>query len=126
MRKLDKPTFGDAQQGAAITVKVTPHARKTEFAEVMEDGTLKIRVAAPAEEGKANTALIEFLAESMNIPTSHIEIVVGLASEKKLISLIGVSPAGVEAVVEQWQQAAAKPKAAESKAKKSPAPKKKK
>jgi hypothetical protein len=110
MRKLDKPTFGDAQQGAAITVKVTPHAKKTEFAEVMDDGTLKIRVAAPAEDNRANEALIEFLAGAMQIPATHIEVVVGQTSERKLISLIGISPAGVEEVVERWQQAAVKPK----------------
>ena len=106
MRKLDSK-FSDPQQGAAITVKVSPRAKRTEFTEVMEDGTLKIKVAAAPEEGAANTALVAFLAEAFDIPASHIEIVVCQTSEKKLISLVGISPALVEDKVDGWKSAAA-------------------
>src|SRR5262245_148165 len=102
MRKLDSK-FSDPQQGAAITVKVSPRAKRTEFTEVMDDGTLKIKVAAAPEEGAANAALIAFLAEAFSIPASQIEIVVGQASEKKLISLVGISPALVEDKVAGWK-----------------------
>ena len=105
MRKLDSK-FSDAQQGAAITVKVSPRAKRTEFTEVMDDGTLKIKVAAAPDEGAANAALIAFLAEAFAIPASQIEIVVGQTSEKKLISLIGISPALVEDKVTGWKEAA--------------------
>ncbi len=91
------PTFKDAKTGAAITVKVTPRARKTDVAGIMDDGTLKVHVAAPPEEGKANAALMNFLSERLGITTNQIEIVAGLSSERKLISLIGVSPADVDA-----------------------------
>lgn len=104
MRKLESK-FSDARQGAAITVKVSPRAKRTEFAEVMDDGTLKIKVAAAPEDGAANAALIAFLAEAFNIPASQIEIVVGQSSEKKLISLVGVSPAMVDDKVADWKSA---------------------
>lgn len=119
MRKLESK-FSDAQQGAAITVKVSPRAKHTEFMEVMEDGTLKIKVAAAPEDGSANAALIAFLAEAFGIPANQIEIVVGQSSEKKLISLVGVSPAMVEDTVIGWKDAAqakADKKAASKKAK---------
>jgi len=119
MRKLESK-FSDAQQGAAITVKVSPRAKRTEFAEVLEDGTLKIKVAAAPEDGAANAALIAFLAEAFNIPASQIEIVVGQTSEKKLISLVGVSPTMVEETVTGWTvatQAKADQKAAAKKSK---------
>jgi uncharacterized protein (TIGR00251 family) len=90
-------TFKDAQSGAAITVKVTPRSKRTEVLGVMDDGTLKISVAAAPEEGKANSALVEFLAERLGLKTSQVEIVAGLSSERKLISLVGVSPADVDA-----------------------------
>jgi hypothetical protein len=90
-------TFKDARSGAAITVKVTPRAKRTEVAGIMDDGTIRIHVAAAAEEGKANAALIEFLAESLGIRASQVEIVAGLTSERKLISLVGVTPADVDA-----------------------------
>lgn len=105
MRKLESK-FSDAQQGAAITVKVSPRAKRTEFAEVMDDGTLKIKVAAAPEDGAANATLIAFLADTFQIPASQIEIVVGQSSEKKLISLVGVSPAMVEDTVAGWLAAA--------------------
>ncbi|MBP7693234.1 MAG: DUF167 domain-containing protein [Anaerolineales bacterium] len=90
-------TFKDARTGAAITVKVTPKAKKTGVAGVLEDGTLKIQVTAPAEDGKANAALVAFLAETLGLKPSQVEIVAGLSSERKLISLIGVTPADVDA-----------------------------
>jgi hypothetical protein len=92
-------TFKDAKSGAAITVKVTPRARKTGVIGVMDDGTVRIRVAAVPEEGAANAALIEFLAGQLGIKPGQVEIVAGLSSERKLISIIGVSPAQVEAVL---------------------------
>src|SRR5262245_1545910 len=105
MRKLESK-FSDAKQGAAITVKVSPRAKRTEFTEVMDDGDLKIKIAAAPEQGAAKVALIAFLAEAFTIPPSQIEIVVGQASEKKLISLIGVSPAMVDEKVAGWKTAA--------------------
>ena len=104
MRKLEAK-FQDAQKGAAITVKVTPRSKQTEFAEVLEDGTLKIKVAAAPEEGKANAALIAYLSETFGVDENQIEIVVGMTSEKKLVSLIGISPAAVEERVAQLQAA---------------------
>lgn len=91
--------FHDAQKGAAITVKVTPHAKKNEITGLLEDGTIKIKVTAPAVEGAANEALIEFLSDLFKIKKNQIEIVVGQTSERKLVSLVGVSPADVEATI---------------------------
>lgn len=90
-------TFKDARLGAAITVKVTPRAKKTAVAGVMDDGTIKIQVAAPPEAGKANAALVEFLGRILGLPASQIEIVAGHTSERKLISLVGITPADVDA-----------------------------
>lgn len=90
-------TFTDARTGAAITVKVTPRAKKTQVVGVMDDGTVKVQVAAPAEEGRANAALIEFLAQTLGIKPGQVEIVAGLSAERKLISLIGITPADVDA-----------------------------
>ncbi len=106
------PTFSNAKTGAAITVKVTPRAKKTEVAGLMEDGTIKIRVAAPPEDGAANKALVEFLAKALNIPTPQIDIMGGLSSDRKLISLIGVDPGEVEATMTRLAAIANKAKAA--------------
>ena len=100
------PTFHDAKTGAAITVKVTPRAKKTEVAGVMEDGTIRIHVAAAPEDGAANRALIEFLSETLGIPASQIDIVAGMTGERKLISLIGITPAAVNDTMNSLAQTA--------------------
>lgn len=96
---MSKAQFSDARQGAAITVKVQLRARKTQVAGLMADGTIKIRVAAPPVDGAANKALIEFLAQTFGLPKSQIDIIAGETSEHKLISLAGISPATVDAIV---------------------------
>jgi len=86
-----------AQSGAAITVKVTPNARRDEIAGVMADGTLKINLKAKPVEGAANEALVGFLAERLRVAKSQIDIVAGRTGTKKLISIVGLAPAEVEA-----------------------------
>ena len=103
--------FQDAKAGAAITVKVTPRAKKTEVIGFMEDGTIRMRVAAAPEAGAANEALVEFLSEKLGIPKNQIDIMGGLSSERKLISLIGISPAQVDTVMQGLAAETAKAKA---------------
>jgi uncharacterized protein len=95
------PTFKDAKSGTAITVKIIPRAKRNEVAGVMEDGSVRIRITAPPVEGAANQALVEFLSELLNIHKNQIEIVAGLTSERKLISLVGIAPQTVEGVLRQ-------------------------
>ena len=91
----------NARGGAAITVKVTPRAPKTEVSGLMDDGTLKIRLAAPPVGGAANRALVEFLAQLLDLPRGQIDIIAGETTERKLVSLIGISPAEVDAAVQR-------------------------
>ncbi|MGA2881730.1 MAG: DUF167 domain-containing protein [Bryobacteraceae bacterium] len=66
-------------------VKVIPKSSKTELAGTLPDGTWKIKVAAAPEKGKANRALVEFLAEHLGVAKSRIRIVSGEASHLKRI-----------------------------------------
>ena len=96
---MRKPKFSDARRGAAITVKVTPRAKKTGITGFMDDGTIKIKVAAPPVDGAANKALVEFLADVLGLPKNQVDIVAGETSERKLISLVGISPDHVDAIL---------------------------
>lgn len=98
---MSKARFSDARKGAAISVKVQPRARKTEVAGVMADGTLKIKVAAPPVDGAANKALVGFLAQTLGLPAGQIDIIAGENSERKLISLVGISPETVDAIFQR-------------------------
>ncbi|MFA7685671.1 MAG: DUF167 domain-containing protein [Candidatus Gracilibacteria bacterium] len=70
-------------------VKVIPKSPKTELVEIMEDEekTLKIRVKAAPEKGKANAELIKFLSREMNIPKENISIVSGKTDHLKLLKI---------------------------------------
>jgi len=85
-----------SESGAALTVRVIPRARKTEIADVLEDGTIKIRLTAPPVEGQANEALIRFLSRLLEIPSSRIEIIAGQTSRDKLLSITGADPQQIQ------------------------------
>ena len=80
----------NGQMGAAITVRVVPRASKNEIVEIGENGTIKIRLTAPPVEGQANNALIEFLADVLDVAKSKVEIIGGLTGRDKLVSILGV------------------------------------
>ncbi len=100
----------DGKHGAALTVRVTPRARKDEVAGIMPDGTLRIRVMAPPIEGKANEALVSFLAKVVGVRKSRIEIVAGEKGLDKIVSVLDMTSGEVEAKVREWIQSRKKPK----------------
>lgn len=84
--------FRNGQRGAALAIRVTPRARRNEVAEVLNDGTIRIRLTAPPVEGKANKALIEFLSQILGVSKSRIAIVAGETGRDKLVSILDMDP----------------------------------
>lgn len=79
--------FASAKGGALVLeLHVQPGASRTEIAGLHGE-RLKIRVAARALDGKANAALIEFLAEQYGVPRSSVSIESGLRSRQKRVSI---------------------------------------
>ncbi len=70
-----------------IHVKVVPRAKRSGV-ELLPDGSWWVRVSAPAEGGRANTALIEALAEHFQVPKRAVIIRQGLTSRVKLIEIL--------------------------------------
>lgn len=68
-----------------LRIKVTPKQPRTEYLSTLDDGTIKIRLSAVPERGKANAELIRFLSEELGIPKNKIEIVMGTADPVKLV-----------------------------------------
>jgi uncharacterized protein (TIGR00251 family) len=82
--------FHDARQGSALAVRVIPRAGRNQIAELMDDGRVKIRLAAAPVDGEANQQLIRFLSEVLQVPRSAIEIVAGLTSRDKLVTVLSL------------------------------------
>jgi uncharacterized protein (TIGR00251 family) len=70
-----------------ITIKVVPGAKKNFLKE--ENGSYKVYLTAPPVEGKANQALIEFLADHFGVKKNQIEITKGLKSRNKTVIISG-------------------------------------
>lgn len=77
--------------GIILRVKVVPRAPRTQVAGEMGD-RLRIRLAAPPVEGRANEALVEFLAERLDVPRRDVEILSGDTGRLKRVRIRGVTP----------------------------------
>jgi uncharacterized protein len=74
-----------------LDVVVAPRASRTRVMGVHDD-RLKIQVAAPPVEGKANEVLVRFLADTLGIAKAQVDIVGGTSSKRKTVRLAGVPP----------------------------------
>ncbi|HEV8096061.1 MAG TPA: DUF167 domain-containing protein [Burkholderiales bacterium] len=79
-----------ADGSITLTIHAQPGAKKTEVAGV-HGAALKIRLAAPAVEGKANDALIAFFAASFGVPRRNVMLVRGETGRRKTVRI--ASPA---------------------------------
>ncbi|MCB1915938.1 MAG: DUF167 domain-containing protein [Rhodocyclaceae bacterium] len=83
----------ETSDGAVLlSLRVQPNARRTEFCGAYGDA-IKLRLAAPPVDGKANAALVAFLAEFCGLPQRSVTVVGGASSRSKRVRLCPASPA---------------------------------
>ncbi len=77
-------------EGAALilTLHVQPGAKRSEVAGLHGEA-LKIRLAAPPIEGRANEALLRFVAEQFGVPLRNVELLRGAQSRHKMVKVTG-------------------------------------
>lgn len=73
-----------------LTLHIQPGAKKTEVAGEHGDA-LKIRLAAPPVDGKANQALLSYLAERFDVPQRQVVLKQGETSRRKVVEISGSS-----------------------------------
>lgn len=78
----------NGQRGSALAVRITPRASENEIAELLDDGTIKVRLASSPDDSETNEALLEFLAGILGVPKSQLDIVAGSVGRDKLISVV--------------------------------------
>jgi hypothetical protein len=86
--------------GVTLAVRAQPGAKRTAIAGLYGEGEaaqLKIAIHAPPIEGRANLALITFLAEFFNLPKNAVELKSGELARSKVFFLRGVTQAQAEA-----------------------------
>ena len=72
-----------------LDIKVVPGAKRNAWKE--EEGRVKVYLTAPAVDGKANKALVEFLAGRFHVRPRQVEVIKGLKSRQKTITIKGLS-----------------------------------
>ncbi|MDB5887322.1 MAG: hypothetical protein JWM03_194 [Rhodocyclales bacterium] len=83
-----------------LTLHAQPGAKRTEFVGLHGEA-LKIRLAAPPIDGKANAVLTSFLAKYLGVPKAAINILSGESSRHKILWVQGASVAALEKLEEE-------------------------
>lgn len=79
------------ENGIELQLRIHPNAKKDGFAGIWNETHLKVNINAPAVDGKANSALINFLAKYFHLRKSAIELISGETSREKRIFIQGLS-----------------------------------
>lgn len=88
----------ETDEGVVMAVKASPGSRKNEIRGVI-DGQLKVCVTVAAEKGKANKAIVSFLAKQLKLAKSDVEIVAGHSSSSKKLLCRGISAKQIRQMV---------------------------
>ena len=83
-----------AAEGVTLTLHVQPGASRTEAAGLHGDA-LKVRLAAPPVDGKANDCLCAWLAQQLGVAKSAVVLRAGATARRKVVAVAGVTPAAV-------------------------------
>ena len=81
--------------GARLDVRVRPGAKRDAWAGRLADGRLRLAIAAPAIEGRANDALVAFVARSLGVPRGAVRLTHGAGGRDKRLA-IDFAPAELE------------------------------
>ena len=96
-RTVGLPAWIEARgDGVVVVLHVQPGARRTAIVGPHGD-RLKVAVASPPADGRANTTLIEFLADRLAIPKSRLRLVSGASSREKRLAIDVALPASTVA-----------------------------
>ena len=90
MTGLDDLELTPTEGGTTLRLRVRAGAQRTTLLGI-HAGALKLSVTTAPEKGKANKALIEILAESLNLPRNRVSIEQGQSSHHKIVLLQGAN-----------------------------------
>jgi uncharacterized protein len=88
----------DSSDGCVLPVRVHPGAKRNAISGV-HDGALKISLTTPPTDGRANEALIAFLAEKLRLPRARVALVSGQTNRSKVLRITGLNAEEVKALL---------------------------
>ncbi len=90
------PAINPHPEGATLALRVQPKAKRNELLGE-HDGSLKVAVTAPPENGKANEAVLDLLHDRLGVARSRLAILSGHTNRNKVVLVRGVTPAELAA-----------------------------
>ena len=96
---MDPAFLRRTAQGVTIELRAQPRARRTSLE--YSTSALKAAVTAPAEDGKANEAVVALLAAEWHLPRSAFAVLRGAAARDKVFSISG-EPAALAGRIAEW------------------------
>ncbi len=88
----------ESQNAVTFNVRVIPRTKRNEIVGI-ENNAVKIRLTAPPVEGRANEALLKFLAHALGVARANVEIVRGESSRHKVVRVRGMTAARVNEIL---------------------------
>ena len=80
------PCLAARGDGAVLSLAVVPNARRT-GPDGLHDGALRVRLAAPPVDGKANDTLVAWLAGALGVPRRAVRLMRGASGRRKQVEL---------------------------------------
>ena len=90
--------LSDTPDGCTLQLRVHPGAKRNAITGI-HDGALKVSLTTPPTDGRANEALIAFLAEQLHLPKARVSLVQGLTSRSKTVRITGLNAEEVRALL---------------------------
>ncbi len=84
----------DGRGGTLMSCRLTPRSSAEKIAGEW-DGAVRIMLNAPPVDGKANAALVKFIAKRLGVARSHLALVQGECSRNKVLNIAGIPPEDV-------------------------------
>jgi uncharacterized protein len=95
------PWLSETREGIVVALHAQPGARKTELVGTYGDA-LKIKLAAPPVDGKANAELLRFIAKKCGVTQSDVILISGESSNDKRIGISGIPAAQIFEKLISW------------------------
>lgn len=92
----------DSPHGATFAVRVQPRASRTRLTGVLgsgEESVLKVALAAPPVDGRANETLVEFFADLLEVSRAAVQVLSGAQSRNKVLRVTGLPAEEIVAVL---------------------------
>jgi uncharacterized protein (TIGR00251 family) len=87
---VSKGFITPTEEGIRLNLRVSPGAKRTSIEDPYGEGAIRLKVAAPPIDSKANAEVKRFLASLLGVPRSDVVVTLGASSRDKVVAVRGL------------------------------------